>query len=264
MRGITWTVLACAAAAWAWSGCDNTEAQDGGATATTSSGGGTTGSSTGASSTGGASTTGGGTTGGTTGGSTSGGTSGGTTGGTVQCPVAAPSQCTTPGLAHPGSVVRGVAQLAPGFTPPAGTRGDLVMYLTHEFEGQGAYGGVFHAVDRIPNVDFANGPVPFQIDMCHNDIAMYSEDDCAFNLILILDTNSNNFDPNPNNPQNQVPDIGEAASRQVVSISCQGPSQCVSATLGCADGLSCVAFTDPTTSCVCASQTCNSDYRLCQ
>jgi hypothetical protein len=262
MRGITWTALTCAVAAWAWSGCDSSEIRDGGAGSTTSStGGGTTGATTGGSSgTGGATTTGG-TSGGTSTGGT--GTTGGT-GGTVTCPVAAASQCQTAGLAHPGSVVRGVAQLAPGFNPPAGTRGDLVMYLTHEYEGQGAVGGIFHAVDRIPNVDLSAGPVPFQIDMCHNDIAMYSEDDCAFNLILILDTNGNNFDPDPSHLQNQIPDIGEAVSRQLVSVSCQGPSQCLSATLGCADGQSCVAFADPTDACVCAPQTCNSDYRLCQ
>jgi hypothetical protein len=160
-------------------------------------------------------------------------------------------------------VVRGVAQLAPGFNPPAGTKGDLVMYLTHEYEGNGAGGGVFHAVDRVPNVDLANGPVPFQVDMCHNDIAMYSEDDCAFNLIVILDTNGNNYDATQS-VTNFIPDVGEAANRQVVNVSCQGPSQCLSAVLGCSAGLSCVSFPDPTNACTCAAMTCNSDLRLCQ
>jgi len=285
MRGMVLTALGCVGALWVLGGCDSSDVEDGGATATTS-GGGTTassagGSSTGASSTGGSSTgsssssggtttgggtTGGGTSGGLTGGlSTGGTTSGGTTGGLVSCPAPAPSQCQTPGTAHPGSVVRGVAQLAPGFHPSAGTKGDLVMYLTHEYEGNGAYGGVFHAVDLVPNVDLSAGPVPFQIDMCHNDIAMYSEDDCAFNLIVILDTNGNNYDPDPNNfNPNVIPDVGEAASRQVVSVSCQGESQCLSTVLGCADGQSCIAFTDPTAACTCAPSTCNSDLVLCQ
>jgi hypothetical protein len=146
-----------------------------------------------------------------------------------------------------------VAQLATGFTPAAGTKGDLVMFLTHVYEGSGAQGGVFHAEDHVSNVDLSNGPVPFQIDMCHNDIAMYSEDDCAFNLIVMLDTNGNN-----SGTSNMVPDVGEAASRQVINVSCFGDSQCLgTVTLGCSDGLSCVAFTDPTASC-------NSDLRLCQ
>jgi hypothetical protein len=173
--------------------------------------------------------------------------------------VAAASQCQTPGTAHPGSVVRGVAQLAAGFNPPAGTKGDLVMFLTHVYEGNGAAGGVFHAEDHISNVDLSKGPIPFQIDMCHNDIAMYSEDDCAFNLILILDTNGNN-----SGTSNFIPDVGEATSRQVVNVSCRGDSQCVTATLGCAGGQSCVAFQDPTDACKCASQSCNSDLILCQ
>jgi hypothetical protein len=190
---------------------------------------------------------------------TSGTTSGGTTG-AVNCPVAAASQCATAGTAHPGSVVTGVAQLAAGFIPDAGTKGTLEAFLTHVYEGSGAQGGVFHAEQHVSNVDLANGPVQFQIDMCHNDIAMYSEDDCAFNLIVILDTNGNNNESN----DNYVPDVGEAASRQVVSVSCVGPAQCVSVTLGCQDGLSCVAFTDPTNACTCAANTCNSDLVLCQ
>jgi hypothetical protein len=201
-------------------------------------------------------TSGGGTTGTSTGSTSS--TSGGTSG-PAGCPVAAASQCQTPGTAHAGSVVRGVAQLAAGFTPAAGTKGDLVMFLTHVYEGGGAQGGVFHAEDHVSNVDLSTGPVPFQIDMCHNDIAMYSEDDCAFNLIVMLDTNGNN-----SGTENYVPDVGEAANRQVISVSCFGDSQCLSVTLGCSDGLSCVAFTDPTDSCLCAAQTCNSDLRLCQ
>jgi hypothetical protein len=194
----------------------------------------------------------------TSGGSTGASTTGGTTG-PVNCPVAAASQCATPGTAHPGSVVTGVAQLASGFTPSAGTKGSLVMFLTHQYEGMGAQGGVFHAEQHIDNVDLSKGPVPFQIDMCHNDIAMYSEDDCTFNLIVILDTNGNNAGTN-----NFVPDVGEATSRQLLNVSCMGQPQCVSATLGCDTGLSCVAFTDPTNACTCAPQTCNSDLVLCQ
>jgi hypothetical protein len=171
---------------------------------------------------------------------------------------AAPVVCgppTSSACGNPASVVRGSIRLLPGVAPAA-TAGQLVIALTHYREGDGAKGGVPHASVTIPGVDLAKGPVPFQLDMC-TDSAMWSEDNCEYNLVAILDTNTNN------DLLHLGPDPGEAATRiGGILLSCRGTSPCLDVVLDCTAGSSCTSFVDPSV-CRCAMNGCMSDYAEC-
>jgi hypothetical protein len=159
---------------------------------------------------------------------------------------------------NPASVVRGMVRLGPGVVPTS-TAGQLVVALTHYREGEGSFGGYPHAGITIPTIDLAKGPVPFQVDMCSNG-EMWSEDNCEYNLIVILDTNKNNgFDQ-------LLPDPGEAATRiGNVLLSCTGESQCMDVVLDCTAGASCTQYFDPMPVgyCKCAMPGCKSQIIEC-
>ena len=87
---------------------------------------------------------------------------------------------------------------------------------------------------------------------------MYSEDNCDFNLVIVLDTNGNN----DGDSFNMIPDVGEAAKMTTVQISCHTSSQCLDVTLDCTKGQSCVTYDSPG-ACKCAPTTCNSKGITC-
>ena len=153
---------------------------------------------------------------------------------------------------NPASIIRGVAHLAPGVVP-AGTSGTLYVALTHVSLGSGSYGGVFHYDTTVPVSDVTAG-VEFAIDMC-NGGEMWSEENGQFNLITILDLNGNQ------NLNNLLPDPGEAAHREVVSVSCTGMSPCLDIGLDCTAGSSCTSF--PDAACQCPAGTCPSIFTSC-
>lgn len=134
--------------------------------------------------------------------------------------------------------------------------------LLHHRLGLGSEGGYDHSHVNIPDVDLADGPVEFALDMCQGG-EMWSEDACEFNVIAVLDTNGNNTAPAEEFFVNKVPDDGEAATRVgPIEISCTGDSPCLDLVLECTDGQSCVSFSDPG-GCSCAPTTCNSPMLLC-
>jgi len=173
------------------------------------------------------------------------------------CAAPSASHCATP---NEGSVVRGVARLAPGFTPPMGTKGRLTIGMMHARFGEEATGGHPHWYKTINDVDLANGPVPFDIDMCDGNNEMWSEDNCEFNIIVVLDTNKNN------GPQatklNMVPDVGEAGWHQIMNISCNTESPCLDVRFDCTDGASCINY-EPLGACKCAPEACNPAVATC-
>lgn len=160
------------------------------------------------------------------------------------------------------SIIRGVVRLAPGLVPSVGTVGRIVIGLTHH-RGLGEYaqGGHLHWYKVLPKKDLAAGPIPFQLDMCGGGTAMWSEDNCEFNLVVLLDANGNNGVTGEG--WQQVPDPGEPATRKVIDLSCRGESPCLDVVLDCVDGASCVSYTDPG-ACKCAAKTCDSPSTICK
>ncbi|MCO4772990.1 MAG: hypothetical protein KDA24_23355 [Deltaproteobacteria bacterium] len=154
------------------------------------------------------------------------------------------------------SIVRGTVRLGESLIGED-PEGDLIISLTHLRLGGGAGGGFFHAQTVIEDVDLSAGPVPFQLDMCSGG-AMYSEENCEYNLIAVLDRNGNGsgaITPDDGEPTGRIGDL---------SVSCGGDAPCVDLVLDCTDGLDCVAFEDPSETCSCASDACESIYAACE
>ncbi|HWB74358.1 MAG TPA: hypothetical protein VG755_05370 [Nannocystaceae bacterium] len=168
----------------------------------------------------------------------------GTTGNATVCdPPLTQSAC-----GNPNSIVRGTATVGDG----APTTGTLLLALTHQYLGDGASGGIYHISATIPAVDFAAGPVPFELDMCAGG-EMWSEENCEFQISVALDANDNG-----------VIDAGDPTGKQFVFVSCTGDNPCLELALDCTDGTSCVAFPDPGY-CACPGngQVCNSPIVAC-
>lgn len=182
-----------------------------------------------------------------------------------KCGTVPPSKCKP---ANAASVIRGVAHFDPTKFSAAGADGGdaprLAIFLAHRQYAQvseHALGGHPHADKIMEHVDVTKGEIPFVIDLCEYGVAMWSEDNCEFNLILILDKNGNNA---PNFTSiNMVPDMGEPSKMTVVQLSCRGTSACMDITLDCADGQKCVSYDTPST-CACAAESCNSDSVTCK
>jgi hypothetical protein len=152
--------------------------------------------------------------------------------------------------------IRGAVRLDPTGDWAGPTSGDLFIGLAHEWLGGGVTGGFPHVATIIPGVDLSLGPVEFELDMCDGGI-MWSEDNCSYQLVAILDQNGNQ------SGQNWTPDADELTGRvQDVELSCGGDSPCMDLQLGCV-GPSCLTFTDPG-QCQCADTTCDSDYKTCR
>ncbi len=165
---------------------------------------------------------------------------------------------------NPGSVVRGLVHFDPALLGggPIGER-TLVIYLMHrQFAepSEWALGGHPHAYKTIPKVDYIKGEASFSIDLCEFGAQMWSEDNCDFNLIAMIDRNGTN-DPTStffDSAHPAVPDPGEPAAVKTIQISCFAASQCVEMRLDCTDGASCVSYTDPG-KCTCAAKSCGGE-----
>lgn len=173
--------------------------------------------------------------------------------GSVQLSCAAPAatQC-----GNNAARIRGHVRMASSLTPDS-TSGNLVIGLAHYRLGSGSTGGVYHTHTVVNGVDLAAGATrEFSLDMCTGG-AMWSEDNCEYRLIAILDQNGNNEAGG-----NMIPDPGEPVGVIPIELSCTGESPCVDLVLDCM-GASCAAFTDPG-ACTCATQGCGSDFVTCQ
>jgi hypothetical protein len=100
-------------------------------------------------------------------------------------------------------------------------------------------------------------PVPFALDMCDEGVAMWTEENCTYGLVVILDQNGNQ------GWDNMLPDVGEAATRvPALRVSCDEEPPCLDIVLDCTDGPSCVTF--GAAGCGCEPSSCGSDFALCQ
>jgi len=177
----------------------------------------------------------------------------------VQCAPPAPSKCTP---ANEGSVVRGVVTFDPSHYA-AGAKVSLSIALNHQFvlfKNEKLSGGHPHAFGYLKDVDVSKGAIPFSIDLCDLGVAMWSEENCGFNLVAILDETGDN---DPNGSASRTPAKGELAGMIPLDISCHAPSPCVEIKAQCADGYSCVTYEPPTT-CACKTNGCPSDDQICQ
>jgi hypothetical protein len=133
--------------------------------------------------------------------------------------------------------------------------GNLVVLLNHTQLGAGATGGVYHWSVQQDAVDLVAAPVEVQLDMCSNG-EMWSEENCGYQLIVILDKNGNN------GAANAVPDPGEPARAIPLDMSCKGPPPCFDVELDCVDGATCVAVPDDLCGCN-PTNTCGSPIVAC-
>ena len=172
--------------------------------------------------------------------------------------------CEAPGASdcgNTGSIIRGWVQKDPD-SIVTGWTGNLWVFLTHNWPSEGTLGGDLKTSVLYENVDLEDGePFPFEIDMCTGAFgAMWSEDACTYNLLLLLDKNGNNT------PANMLPDENEPAHRvENLAISCTDDSQCLGTILlDCRRGSPCFTFDNAEVKqCECAAQTCNSDFENC-
>lgn len=178
-----------------------------------------------------------------------------------ECAPPTESACTdAEGNPIPGGMIRGIAKLGAGMNVPAGTTGDLIIGLMHGRLGEEEVGGHPHWYEKIAGVDLSAGEVPFEIDMCGGGTAMWSEDNCEYNLVVMLDTNDNAGVRG--NRLLVQPDADEVGWHELFNLSCRGESPCMDVTFDCL-GPDCVTF-EPLGQCQCAAETCDSDDVSCR
>ena len=176
------------------------------------------------------------------------------------CGAIAKSKCTP---ANEGSVVRGIVRFDPAHF--AGKpKPTLRVFLHHQMlvkDTEAKQGGHPHAWTSVTDVDLVKGEAKFTLDMCDLGTAMYSEENCGFNAVVMLDEDGSN------NPDTQgaialVPQKGELVAMLPLEISCHAPSPCLELDAKCAAGEACTTYTPPT-SCACKPAKCPSDDKIC-
>jgi hypothetical protein len=177
------------------------------------------------------------------------------------CGAIAKSKCKP---ANEGSVVRGIVKFDPAHF--AGKPAPVLrVFMHHQYvlqASEGKQGGHPHAWDSFSNVDVAKGEARFKLDMCELGTAMWSEENCGFNIVVMLDENGDN-DPNKGGLPALMPQKGELVAMVPLDISCHKPSPCLEIEAKCADGEACTTYT-PITKCACAADKCPSQDSICK
>lgn len=181
---------------------------------------------------------------------------------TDACGAVPKSQCKP---ANPGSVVRGVVRFDPAHYAGKNVKPVLRVFLHHQFVLQASeakQGGHPHAFDSFTNVDMEKGEARFTIDLCELGTAMWSEENCGFNLVAMLDEDGSN-DPYKIGQTAFLPQKGELVGMTPLEISCHKPSSCLEIKADCDGGDTCTTYT-PITKCACAADSCPSDDAICK
>jgi hypothetical protein len=166
--------------------------------------------------------------------------------------------------ANPGSVIRGVVHFDKAHYA-SGKKPTLRVFLHHQWtllKGEEKHGGHPHAYTSSTDVDLDAGLARFTLDLCELGTAMWSEENCGFNLVVILDEDGNN-DPDVEGMLALVPHAGELVKMVPLEVSCHAASPCLDITADCADGDACTTYT-PITSCKCSPDACPSDDAYCK
>lgn len=176
------------------------------------------------------------------------------------CGPVAKSKCKP---ANPGSVVRGIVKFDPAHF--AGKKNPVLrVFLHHQYlllDREAKQGGHPHAYTTV-DVDATKGEARFTLDLCLFGTAMWSEENCGFNLVAMLDEDGSN-DADKVGSSAFLPQKGELVGMLPLEISCHKPSQCVTIDAKCADGESCTTFTG-IKKCACAATSCPSDDAICK
>ncbi|MCA9567341.1 MAG: hypothetical protein KC656_05840 [Myxococcales bacterium] len=156
------------------------------------------------------------------------------------------------------SIVQGHAHVPDGVGPTTGT---LVIAMMHAAMGDPDTGGHPHWLWTFPDVDLSE-PVPFRVDMCEGNAIMWSEENCGFNLIALLDTNGDN---GLSGPAMYHPGVGEPTTLVPFDLSChaEGATCLGTLELDCTDGDACLQTASPGM-CTCASDSCESEAAICE
>ena len=186
-------------------------------------------------------------------------------------PDAGGSQCAAPpskSSCGDSAWVRGTAHFDPSLLK-AGSAPILRVVLRHGFtmvKGEETIGGRLHAYASVPVKNPAAGEVTFAIDMCDTGTSMWSEENGAFHLVLILDENGDNDLDNATSNEDAIvigtPTKGELVKMVDVDVSCKGTSACLDVKVDCS-GASCLTF-QPMKTCAKKLPGCGSDSSFCK
>jgi hypothetical protein len=176
------------------------------------------------------------------------------------CGTVAKSLCTP---ANPGSVIRGVVKFDPA--QYNGKKPSLRVFLHHQWamlKDEDKHGGHPHAYTTSTDVDLTKGEARFTVDMCELGTAMWSEENCGFNLVTVLDETNDN-DPDIAGQLAFIVKPGSLAKMTPLDVSCHAASPCLDITADCKDGEACTTYA-PITSCKCGASSCPSDDKTCK
>jgi hypothetical protein len=143
---------------------------------------------------------------------------------------------------------------------PAAT-GDIVVALLHRRMGSPEDGGHPHYLWTFEDQPLdATVPTVVEVDMCDGNAIMWSEENCEYNLVVLVDGDGDN---GLRGARRAVPDTGEPTSVQVFEQSCHHDgSYRFELSLDCVDGEACVAY-EAAPECACAEPACDSEAAIC-
>ena len=168
------------------------------------------------------------------------------------CPI--PTQTSLCG--NPASIVVGSVALPSSSTDETGT---ILIAMVHKRLGDPNVAGHPHWLWKFEDVDLSQPSFPFEVDMCEGNAIMWSEENCEYNLVAVLDRNGNGAAT----PTGWRPDSEDLVGIQTFDLSCHdSEATCLSMELDCSDGMDCLQQA-PSPRCVCAPNSCNSEGVLC-
>lgn len=145
-------------------------------------------------------------------------------------------------------------------TPPAAT-GDIVVALLHRRMGSPDNGGHPHYLWTFADQPLdPTTPTVVEVDMCDGNAVMWSEENCEYNLVVLVDGDGDN---GLRGARGAVPDTGEPSAVQVFEQSCHhdGAYQ-FELSLDCVDGDACVVYEEEP-ECACTEPACASEAAIC-
>lgn len=181
-------------------------------------------------------------------------------------PVSRTTKCATGGDA---AILRAVVRFDPTRVVVGDAKPALSVFLRHSWvlsPEEQLIGGRLHAYKRLSLTEsvLASGVREFELDLCDNEIAMWSEENGPFNLVVMLDVDgSNNLQTATEQYAFQTADVGELTKMvSDFSISCHSESTCLDVVLDCTGGTDCTTIT-PIDQWVCVTPACDSDDAFC-
>ena len=111
--------------------------------------------------------------------------------------------------------------------PPEAPKPKLRVFLHHQVisrADENKTGGHPHAWKSF-DLDMEKGEARFTLDLCEFGVAMYSEENCGFNLVVMIDDAGLN-DPDKKGATALVPRAGKLVKMTPLEVSCHASSPC--------------------------------------